>query len=52
MEYTITYNDNCFLSYYNDKYEYTGGAHGMTVRSLNTFFPITMQNLLSQTFPR
>lgn len=37
MEYTITYNDNCFLSYYNDKYEYTGGAHGMTIRSSNTF---------------
>ncbi|WP_312810723.1 DUF3298 and DUF4163 domain-containing protein [Sedimentibacter sp.] len=37
MEYVITYNDNCFLSYYYDKYEYTGGAHGMTLRSSNTF---------------
>ncbi len=37
MEYIITYNDNCFLSYYYDKYEYTGGAHGMTLRSSDTF---------------
>ena len=37
MEYTITYNDNCFLSYYNDQYTYTGGAHGMTIRNSNTF---------------
>ena len=37
MEYIITYNDNCFLSYYYDKYEYTGGAHGMTLRGSNTF---------------
>lgn len=41
MEYTITYNDNCFLSYYNDKYEYTGGAHGITTRSSNTFELVT-----------
>ncbi len=37
MEYVITYNDNCFLSYYYDKYEFTGGAHGMTIRNSNTF---------------
>lgn len=37
MEYTITYNDNCFLSTYVDKYEFTGGAHGSTVRSSNTW---------------
>ena len=37
MEYTITYNDNCFLSLYTDKYEFTGGAHGNTVRTSNTW---------------
>ncbi len=37
MEYVITYNNNCFLSYYIDKYEFTGGAHGNTIRSSDTF---------------
>lgn len=37
MKYTITYNDNCFLSNYVDKYEFTGGAHGSTVRSSSTW---------------
>ncbi|QIB69308.1 DUF3298 and DUF4163 domain-containing protein [Aminipila butyrica] len=37
MEYTITYNDNCFLSLYTDKYEFTGGAHGNTTRTSNTW---------------
>jgi len=38
MEYFITYNQNCFLSLYFDKYEYTGGAHGSTVRSSDTWY--------------
>jgi hypothetical protein len=37
MEYNITYNDNCFLSLYKDKYEFTGGAHGSTIRSSDTW---------------
>jgi len=37
MEYTITYNQNGFLSLYIDKYEYTGGAHGSTIRSSDTW---------------
>lgn len=37
MEYVITYNDNCFLSYYSDQYTYTGGAHGITNRDSHTF---------------
>ncbi|WMJ77428.1 MULTISPECIES: DUF3298 and DUF4163 domain-containing protein [unclassified Sedimentibacter] len=37
MEYTVTYNENCFLSMYYDKYEFTGGAHGNTVRSSHTW---------------
>jgi len=37
MEYKITYNQDGFLSLYIDKYEYTGGAHGNTVRSSDTW---------------
>lgn len=37
MQYTITYNDNCFLSLYADKYEFTGGAHGNTTRVSSTW---------------
>ena len=37
MVHEITYNENCFLSMYIDKYEYTGGAHGTTERSSNTW---------------
>lgn len=37
MDYNITYNENCFLSLYIDKYEFTGGAHGTTLRSSNTW---------------
>lgn len=35
--YTITHNNNCVLSLYFDRYEYTGGAHGMTTRSADTW---------------
>ncbi len=45
MVYTITYNDNCFLSLYTDKYEYTGGAHGNTIRTSNTWELCTGQNI-------
>lgn len=37
MKYTITQNSNCILSTYFDQYEYTGGAHGMTLRTSSTF---------------
>lgn len=37
VEYTVTYNENCTLSLYFDRYEYTGGAHGMTFRSADTW---------------
>jgi len=37
MEYTVTNDENCFLSSYVDKYEFTGGAHGNTVRSSDTW---------------
>lgn len=35
--YTITLNQDCTLSLYFDRYEYTGGAHGNTVRSSDTW---------------
>lgn len=37
VEYNISYNKNCTLSLYFDQYEYTGGAHGMTVRTSDTW---------------
>lgn len=37
MDYTITYNENCTLSLYFDQYTFTGGAHGNTVRSSDTW---------------
>ena len=35
--YTITYNENCTLSLYFEQYQYTGGAHGMTIRFSDTW---------------
>jgi hypothetical protein len=37
MQFDITYNMSCYLSSYNDRYQFTGGAHGSTVRSSDTF---------------
>ncbi len=37
VEFKVTYNENCALSLYFDRYEYTGGAHGMTVRYSDTW---------------
>lgn len=45
MVYTITFNDNCFLSLYIDKYEFTGGAHGNTTRTSNTWELCTGQSI-------
>lgn len=45
MEYTITYNDNCFLSLYTDIYEFTGGAHGNTTRISNTWDLCSGENI-------
>jgi hypothetical protein len=45
MEYTITYNDNCFLSLYTNKYEFAGGAHGNTIRTSNTWELCTGENI-------
>ena len=35
--YNVTYNKNGFLSIYSDNYEYTGGAHGNTIRQADSF---------------
>lgn len=37
LKYQVTYNNNCNLSFYYDNYQYTGGAHGTTLRKSNTF---------------
>ncbi|MDD2377090.1 MAG: DUF3298 and DUF4163 domain-containing protein [Clostridia bacterium] len=36
MKYTVTLNSNCTLSTYFDQYQYTGGAHGSTLRLSST----------------
>lgn len=36
-EFNVTYNRSCIISLYSDRYEFTGGAHGNTVRSAQTW---------------
>lgn len=37
LNYSVTYNENCVLSFYYDTYTYTGGAHGTTLRLADTY---------------
>lgn len=37
LDFTVTYHENGRLSLYQDAYEYTGGAHGMTTRRGDTW---------------
>lgn len=37
LDFTVTYNEQGLLSLYTDAYEYTGGAHGMTMRCGDTW---------------
>ncbi len=37
MSYTVTYNRRCAISLYFDSYQFTGGAHGNTVRTSDTW---------------
>lgn len=37
VSYEVTLNHNCALSIYFDKYEYAGGAHGLTSRESDTW---------------
>ncbi|MFA5450192.1 MAG: DUF3298 and DUF4163 domain-containing protein, partial [Clostridia bacterium] len=51
--YQVTYNENGTLSMYRDRYEYTGGAHGNTVRRSDTFSLESGRQLpLGSFFPR
>jgi hypothetical protein len=52
VDFTVTYNQNCFLSLYFDQYEYAGGAHGLTVRYSDTWnLPKSKRVELSEMFP-
>lgn len=37
LKYEITFNQDCHLSMYRDQYQYTGGAHGNTLRFSDTW---------------
>jgi hypothetical protein len=37
VSYTVTYNRRCAISLYFDSYRFTGGAHGNTVRTSDTW---------------
>lgn len=37
MKYDVTYFRSCIISLYVDRYEYTGGAHGNTLRNSQTW---------------
>lgn len=37
LVYEVTYNGNGLLSLYRDRYDYTGGAHGNTLRQSDTY---------------
>lgn len=51
LHYDVTYNWNCYFSLYRDQYEFTGGAHGNTVRYSDTWSLKTGRHLsLSQIF--
>lgn len=50
MQYEITFNAECHLSSFNDRYEYTGGAHGSTLRASGTFDLNTGQKLTLRHF--
>jgi hypothetical protein len=52
MDFKITYNEECIISLYSDKYEYTGGAHGNTVRTSQTWNMQTKKMIeLAELFP-
>lgn len=37
MTFNVTYNKACIISLYFDTYQYTGGAHGLTIRTSQTW---------------
>ena len=48
--YTVPYNQNGFLSIWTDIYEYTGGAHGNTVRCADTWNLATARRMTLDAF--
>lgn len=53
MQYTLAWNRKGLLSLYRDQYEFTGGAHGNTLRSSDTMSLKTGARIpLSAFFPR
>lgn len=50
LTYNVTYNDNCVLSFYYDTYNYTGGAHGSTIKKSNTFSLLSGRQLKLSNF--
>ncbi len=52
VDYTVTYNQNCTVSLYFDEYQFTGGAHGNTLRCSQTWNVQTACRItLAQMFP-
>lgn len=57
QNFTVTYNENCAVSLYFDRYMFSGGAHGMTERFSDTFElgggskRIEMNDLFADNFP-
>jgi Protein of unknown function (DUF3298). len=52
MDYSVTYLRDCALSLYFDRYQFTGGAHGSTVRDSQTWNLRTEHRVtLRQLFP-
>lgn len=52
LQYNITYNENYIVSLYYDQYEFTGGAHGNTIRtSQNWDLRVAKQFALSYFYP-
>lgn len=52
MDYSVTYLQDCALSLYFDRYQFTGGAHGSTVRDSQTWNLRTGRRVtLRQLFP-
>ena len=50
--YMVTYNQSCTLSLYMDRYEYTGGAHGITPRQSQTWNTVNGKQIrLKSLFP-
>ncbi|MCL2080873.1 MAG: DUF3298 and DUF4163 domain-containing protein [Oscillospiraceae bacterium] len=51
VDFTVTLNDDDILSLYTDRYEYCGGANGVTVREGHTWkdgFPLRLKAMESQ----